>query len=180
VSISPDSKWVAFGRQDRTLRPHVYIIPITGGEEHHLSDDKVMYSETNAVWTADGKYIVFTSSEGFSNGIASQGGIQTTMALWVTALRERDRDPMDRDIDNEAEGLAAEAAARQQTGRGGGAGTQPPAVQIDWNGLARRTRQLTVPGTAIGGLTPAPDGHTVALTLSNAGIGGGRGGAATD
>src|SRR6185503_15350251 len=91
-----------------------------------------------------------------------------------------DRDPMDRDIDNEAEGLAAEAAARQQTGRGGGAGTQPPAVQIDWNGLARRTRQLTVPGTAIGGLTPAPDGHTVALTLSNAGIGGGRGGAATD
>ena len=180
VSISPDSKWVAFGRQDRTLRSHVYIIPITGGEEHHLSDDKIMYSETNAVWTADGKYIVFTSSEGFSNGIASQGGIQTTMALWVTALRERDRDPMDRDIDNEAEGLAAEAAARQQTGRGGGAATQPPAVQIDWNGLARRTRQLTVPGTAIGGLTPAPEGHTVALTLSSAGVGGGRGGAATD
>ncbi|HET7698024.1 MAG TPA: S41 family peptidase [Vicinamibacterales bacterium] len=175
VSVSPDSKWVAFQRQDRSLRPHVYIVPIAGGEERHLSDDKMMYSETNAVWTADGKYIVFTSSEGFSNGIATQGGIQTTMALWVTSLRERDRDPMDRDIDNEAEGLAAEAAARQQTGRGGGAGAQPVTVQIDWNGLARRTRQLTVPGTAIGGLTPSPEGHSVALTLSTAGVGGGRG-----
>jgi tricorn protease len=181
VSVSPDSKWVAFGRQDRTLRSHVYIIPITGGEERHLSDDKVMYSETNAVWTADGKYIVFTSSEGFSNGIASQGGITTTMALWVTSLRERDRDPMDRDIDNEAEGLAAEAAARQQAGRGGGAGASPVTVQIDFNGLARRTRQLTVPGAAIGGLTPSPDGHSVAMTLSTPGVGGGRGaGAATD
>ena len=33
VSVSPDSKWVAFAKQDRTLRSHVYIAPITGGEE---------------------------------------------------------------------------------------------------------------------------------------------------
>ena len=50
-------------------------------------------------------------------------------------------------------------------------------MRIDWNGLARRARQLTVPGTAIGGLTPAPEGHSVALTASTAGAGGGRGGA---
>ena len=30
VSISPDSKWVMFSKQDRTLRSHVYIAPITG------------------------------------------------------------------------------------------------------------------------------------------------------
>jgi len=178
VSVSPDSKWVAFSRQDRTLRSHVYLIPIGGGDEHRLSDDRVMYSETNAVWTADGKYIVFTSAEGFSNGIATQGGIQTTMELWATALRDRDRDPMDRDIDNEAQGLAAEAAARQNTGRGGGAGAPPVDVKIDWSGLARRARRLTVPGTAIGGLTPAPEGHSVALTVSTAAVGGGRGAAA--
>ena len=46
----------------------------------------------------------------------------TTMALWALSLRDQDRDPMNRDIDNEAQGLAAEAAARQNTGRGGGAG----------------------------------------------------------
>ena len=120
VAVSPDSKWVAFSKQDRTLRSHVYIVPIAGGEERHISDDSLLYSESNAVWTADGRYLVFTSAEGASSGIASQGGISTTMALWALSLRDQDRDPTNRDIDNEAQGLAAEAAARQNTGRGGG------------------------------------------------------------
>ena len=177
VAVSPDSKWIAFSKQDRTLRSHVYIVPIAGGEERHVSDDSLLYSETNAVWTADGRYLVFTSSEGASNGIASQGGISTTMELWALSLRDQDRDPTNRDIDNESQGLAAEAAARQNTGRGGAAAPPAPEVRIDWNGLARRARQLSVPGTAIGGLTPAPEGHSVALTASTAGVGGGRGGA---
>jgi tricorn protease len=179
VAVSPDSKWVSFTKQDATLRSHVYIIPSGGGEERRLADDAIVYSETNAVWTADGRYIVFTSAEGFSNGIASQGGIQTTMDLWATSLRDQDRDPMNRDIDNEAQGLAAEAAARQAGGGRGGTGAQPVTVQIDWGGLAHRARRLSVPATQIGGLTPAPDGHRVALTLSS-GAGGGRGAGGND
>ena len=93
VAVSPDSKWIAFSKQDRTLRSHVYIAPIAGGEERHVSDDALLYSEANAVWTADGRYLVFTSSEGLSNGIASQGGITTTMELWALSLRDQDRDP---------------------------------------------------------------------------------------
>ena len=117
VSVSPDSKWVAFAKQDRTLRSHVYIAPIARrARSGHVSDDRLLYAENNAVWTADGRYLVFTSTEGFSNGIATQGGIGTTMSLWVLSLRDQDRDPMNRDIDNEAQGLAAEAAARQATG----------------------------------------------------------------
>src|SRR6266508_202802 len=103
ISISPDSKWVAFSKQDRTLRSHVYIAPLTGGEERHVSEDSLLYAETNPVWTADGRYLVFTSTEGASNGIATQGGIGTTMSLWVQSLRDQDRDPMNRDIDNEAQ-----------------------------------------------------------------------------
>jgi len=181
VSVSPDSQWVAFAKQDRTLRSHVYIAPITGGEERHVSEDSLLYSEANAVWTADGRYLVFTSSESASNGIATQGGISTTMSLWVLSLRDQERDPMNRDIDNEAQGLAAEAAARQQGGGRGGAGAaaaQAPEVRIDWNGLARRARRLTVPGTNLGSLTSAPEGHSVALTVSAGGAGGGRGGPA--
>src|SRR5262249_29215235 len=179
VSVSPDSKWVAIAKQDRTLRSHVYILPIAGGEERHVSDDRLLYAENNAVWTADGRYLVFTSTQGASNGIATQGGIGTTMELWVLSLRDRDRDPMNRDIDNEAQGVAAEAAARQTGGRGGagGASVDVPEVRIDWSGLARRARQLTVPGNVIGNVTAAPEGHSVALTAFNAGAGGGRGNA---
>src|SRR4029450_9945230 len=98
------------------------ISPIAGNTpatERHLSDENKMYSESNAVWTADGRYIVFTSVEGASNGIATQGGLTTTMALWATSLVDQDRDPMNRDIDNEAQGLAAEAAARHAARPGG-------------------------------------------------------------
>src|SRR5439155_7686819 len=180
VAVSPDSKWVAVSKQDRTLRSHVFVAPLGGGEERHISDDRLMYAESNAVWTADGRYIVFTSSEGASNGIATQGGIGTTMALWVLALRDRDRDPMNRDIDNEAQGLEAEAAARQSSSRGaggGGAPAAPPDVRIDWGGLARRVTQLRVPGTTLANRMPAPDSHSVALTVSTAPVGG-RGAAA--
>jgi tricorn protease len=180
VSVSPDSKWVAFARQDQTLRSHVYIVPIGGGEERHISDDRLLYSENNAVWTADGRYLVFTSVEGTTSGIASTGGLSTTMQLWALSLRDRDRDPMNRDIDSEAQGLAAEAAARQASGRGGAGQQQPVEVRIDWSGLARRATPLAVPGTAIGGLTPAPEGHAVAVSVSNPAAGGGRGAGSAD
>ena len=105
----------------------------------------------------------------------------TTMALWALSLRDQDRDPMNRDIDNEAQGLAAEAAARQNAGRGGGATRRRSRSASTGTASPRRARRLTVPGTTIGGLTPAPEGHSVALTVSTGGAGGGRGaGAAAD
>ena len=174
-SVSPDSKWIAFSKQDRTLRAHVYIAPIAGGEERHVSDDKLLYSEANPVWTADGRYLVFTSSEGFSNGIASQGGITTTTEMWAVPLRDQERDPLNRDIDTEAQAIAAAAGG----GRAGGAGAAAPVtVQIDWSNMARRARQIPVPGDAITGLLASPTGASVAFNLSSTGGAGGRGGAA--
>jgi tricorn protease len=174
VAVSPDSKWVTFSKQDRTMRSHVYIAPITGGEERHISDDTLLFAENNAVWTADGRYIVFTSSSGVSGGVASTSGRGGAMQLWALSLRDQDRDPTNRDIDNEAQGLAAEAASRQAGGRGGAAGgqQQPVDVKIDWDGLARRARRLNAPGDTFGGLTSSPDGRSVAFTSSSAGAAG--------
>ena len=181
-AISPDSKWVAFSKQDRTLRSHVYIAPIAGGEERHISDDRVHYSEANPAWTGDGRYVVFTSAEGFSNGIATQGGITTTTELWAIPLRDQDRDPLNRDIDNEAQALAAQAAGggggRAGGAGGGGGASAPVTVQIDWNNIARRARQIPVPGDSINGLVASPDGRSVAFNLSSAGGGGAAAGTA--
>ena len=102
--MSPDSKWVTFSKQDRTVRTHVYIAPIAGGEERHISDDSLLYSENNAVWTADGRYIVFTSSKARTTASRRRAGVNTTMTLWALSLRDQDRDPPNRDIDNEAQG----------------------------------------------------------------------------
>ena len=171
VAVSPDSKWITVAKQDRTLRSHIYIMPIGGGEERHIADDSLLFAENEAVWTANGQYILFTSTESFSNGIATQGGITASTELWVLALRDRDRDPGNRDIDNEAQGLAAQAEARRTAGNQG-----PVEVRIDWGGLARRAKQLTVPGNAVGSLAPAPEGPFAALTIGTRTAGGGGGG----
>ncbi len=186
-SVSPDSKWVAFSKQDRTLRSHVYVAPITGAgpgnEERHISDDAVLFSEANPVWTADGRYLVFTSSEGFSSGIASQGGIATTTEMWAAPLRDQERDPLNRDIDNEVQAIAAQAAAaaagRALPGQAGGAGQAAPVtIQIDWNNIARRARQIPLTGDSISGLVASPAGALVAFSMGTGGTGGGRGAAA--
>jgi tricorn protease len=171
VAVSPDSKWVAFSKQDRTMRSHVYIAPVTGGEERRVADDSLLFAENNAVWTADGKYLVFISSAGTTTGVASTGArFPNTMELWALPLRDQEKDPLNRDIDTEAQGLAAEAASRQGGGRAaaGGGAAQPAEVKIDWDGLTRRARRLNAPGEMFGSLTATPDGHSVAFTSSTA------------
>ncbi len=168
------------------MRSHVYIAPITGGEERHVSNDSLLFAETSAVWTADGKYLVFVSSAGTSTGVASTGArFPNTMQMWALPLRDQDKDPLNRDVDNEAQGVAAEAASRQGGGRGagGGAAAPPVEVKIDWAGLAERARRLNAPGDVFGGLTATPEGHSVAFTSSTASAtggapGGGAGGPA--
>jgi len=177
-AFSPDGKWVTFTKQDATLRNHVYIAPVSGGEERHITDDSLAFSEGSAVWTADGRYIAYTTSTGTGGGIASTGGrTQIQMQLMALPLRAQERDPLNKDIDNEAQGLAAEAAARPggQGGRGGAGGgpgaaaaQQPVEVRIDWDGLTKRARRIQVSGEIIGGLTASPAGSTIAFTASAA------------
>ncbi len=175
-AFSPDGKWVTFVKQDTTMRNHVYIAPVTGGEERHITDDSLAFSESGAVWTADGRYIVYTTSAGTSGGVASTGGrAQNQMQLMVLPLRAQERDPLNRDIDTEAQAKAAEATGGRGAGRGAGAGSGAPQpaveVRIDWDGLVPRSRRLTVPGDTFGGLTPSPVGSMVAFTSSSSGAG---------
>ncbi len=183
VAVSPDSQFVSFATPDRTARPHVYIVPMAGGTPRHVTTDRLQYSETDAAWTADGRHLVYATAEGVSGGAASQGGLATTMGLWMVALAERDRDPLNRDVDNEAQAAALAAAGRQGggargAGPGGAAGEPAPTVTIDWDGLPERARPITIPGTSVSGLTASPDGRSVAMRVGAAGGAGGRGGAA--
>jgi tricorn protease len=182
-AFSPDGKWVTFTKQDATLRNHVHIAPVAGGQERHITDDSLAFSEGSAVWTADGKYIAYTISTGTGGGIASTGGrSQIQMQLMALPLRAQEKDPLNKDIDNEAQGLAAEAAARpagqgMRGPAGGGAAQQPVEVKIDWDGLEKRARRIQVSGEIIGGLTPSPTGNTIAFTSSAAPTGPGGPGA---
>ena len=175
----PTASGSMFSKQDRTLRSHVYIAPIAGGEERHISDDSVHYSENNAVWSADGRYVVFTSTESTPTGIASQGGfkprrrcgpwrcaIAIAIRRIATSTTRRRGWPRRR-----PRGRPADAAARQRRSR------RRSAHRLERHRASRAAVELS---RHTGWRShAAPEGHVIALTAAAAG-GGGRGGGGGD
>jgi tricorn protease len=164
---SPDGKWVSYSRADRTLLPHVYVIPSQGGAEKRITDEDV-YSDAGAVWTADGKYLVYLSGIDIAN--IGQSG-RSTSQIHAVALVRQEKDPGDRNIDSEAQ---AAAERPRGPGRFGGEPAEPGPVEvkIDFERIGRRARQLTRVADDITGLAVTPDGRTVVFVTS--GTEGGR------
>lgn len=61
-TLSPDQKTVAFGRATTLNRNDVYIVDLSGKNLRQLTHNGYI-SCAPLMWTADGKYVVFTSSE---------------------------------------------------------------------------------------------------------------------
>ncbi len=73
--VSPDGKWVAFSAVEVNLAenkrtPHLWIVPITGGESRKLTDDKA--GEDRPRFAPDGKRIAFLSAKDGSSQIYVQ------------------------------------------------------------------------------------------------------------
>ena len=175
AAFSPDGKWISYTKVDRAMRPHVYLVPVSGGEERRITDDSVS-GESGGVWTRDGRYLLFVSGGGQYSGIASASSTRSTSQLQLLPLQKLDKDPFARDIDDEEAAAAAEAADRSRTATGFGArppaDAKPPEVKIDWEGLTRRARTLIGLSGMIADITPAPDSRSVAFVASSEGEGG--------
>ncbi|HWQ03356.1 MAG TPA: S41 family peptidase [Candidatus Nitrosotenuis sp.] len=160
VTVSPDGKWVAYAKVDRDLRPHVYVVSTSGGAEMRLDDDD-LFASFAPRWTPDGKKLIFLA--GFT-----QGGSATlrdnVAALYSVSLTKEDRDPMSRDIDNEEAAQAAERETQQRAPQRPGAA--PPEVKIEWEGIARRIRQITRISDNISTAVPAPDSRSYVFVAS--------------
>jgi tricorn protease len=181
---SPDGKWVSFTKSGETLLPHVYVMPATGGEAKRITDDDV-YSDTNAIWTPDGKRIVYTSGSDIGN-IGGMG--RSTAQIHVVSLMPEEKAPADKSIDSEEEAVKAERERRRtgfgRRGEGDGEGGEQPMppeargperkveVKIDFNRMARRTRQVTRTEDNIGAMAVSPDSKTLVFVTS--GTEGGR------
>jgi tricorn protease len=173
---SPDGKWVCYTKSGRDLLPHVYVVPAEGGEERRVTDADA-YSESSALWTPDGKALVYLAGSDVGN--IGQGG-RSTAQVYVVALTRQDKDPGDNGIDSEEEAARAERTrpgGRPRPegfeGRGpDGAGAGKVEVKIDFDRMARRARQVTRSGDAITGMAVAPDSKT--LVFITTGVEGGR------
>src|SRR6185436_11943730 len=104
---------------------------------------------------------------------------RTTQQLYSVSLLPIEKNPDDRDIDTEEQAIASLETPRRG-GPGAGPGG-PPAkvdVKIEWDGIARRFRQLTRLSETVTSISPSPDSHTYAFVAFGGDDGGRIGGPA--
>jgi tricorn protease len=199
--FAPDGNWISYSKPDAMMRQHVYVKKLEGGEERRIAAEDFLTS-TGGKWTPDGKKLLLLGGTGVS-GIASLN--RSTTQLFSVALTRIEKNPDDRDIDTEeqsqSQSTPAPASGPARRGRGpGGPPTAPPAepaddtaetprrpgpgpaastkveVKIEWDGLARRVKQLTRMSGSVMTVTASPDSRTYAFIASGTDEGGSEGG----
>jgi tricorn protease len=173
--FSPDGKWVSYTKSGENLLAHMVIISSGGGEERRITDD-TSYTETGAVWTPDGKKIVYLA--GMDTASMIGGGAESNAQLYSVSLTSEEKNSFDRGIDDEEAAAAAEASARPGGGMrrpGGSEGAAPfeaprtrVEVKIDWEGIARRHHQISRLSENIFSVVVSPDSKTYAFIAMNA------------
>jgi tricorn protease len=170
---SPDGQWIAYHKADRTLLPHVYVIPSAGGPERRVTGPD-SYSDSGALWTTDGKHLVYLA--GLDVGNLGQRG-RSAAQIYSVALLPETADPADKGIDSEEQARErppTDGKPKLAIGPGGRLGILLPKreVKIDFESIGRRARQLTRTADTITSLAVSPDGKTVVFATT--GTEGGR------
>ena len=166
AQFSPDGKYLSYSRQDKLLRPHVWVKELAAGQEHMIGGDDFLQS-SGARWTPDGKKLLLIGGAGAPAMAALN---RTVTQLYAVALTPADKSPDTGDINSEEQAMAAAAdTAAGRGGRGVGTAAAPAApVKIVWDGIDRRITQLThMPGSVMF-VAPAPDSRTYLFAAQGA------------
>jgi tricorn protease len=162
---SPDSKWLAFSREDQAFNAEVWIVPAAGGEpvnvSQHPSDD------ASPVWSPDGRRLYWLSKRHANR-----------LGVWAVYLTKADdeRTPEEWLELFEDEGGNGRHAKENAAPAGNGSRTEgaekrkgqpePAPVNVDLDGLFERGRPVTdVPGD-VREFAVSPDGKTIAFVAA--------------
>jgi tricorn protease len=167
AQFSPDGKYLSYSRQDKLLRPHVWVKELASGQERMIGGDDFLQS-SGAKWTPDGKKLLLIGGVGAPAMAALN---RTVTQLYAVALTPIDKSPDTADINSEEQAMAAAnepAAGRGGRGAGGAAATPPVTVKIVWDGIDRRITQLTHMSGSVMFVVPAPDSRTYLFSAMGA------------
>ncbi|HEY2962202.1 MAG TPA: S41 family peptidase [Pyrinomonadaceae bacterium] len=163
---SPDGKWIAYSKADATRTSDIYIVASSGAEKepHRVTFDS--NSDGNPHFGPDGRKLFFQRVEPTAGG-----NVQNSVQIYSMWLERQDRDPDDPE-EREAQAPATpagedgEGAAAPPARRGPPANRPPREIKMDWDGLKRRTRQITRMPFPILNYTIAPDSRTIVFTTT--------------
>jgi tricorn protease len=165
---SPDGKWIAYSKPDISRTSDIYLIASSGAEKepHKMTFDS--YNDANPRFGPDGRKLFFQRVEATTGG-AAPNSVQI-YSMW---LERQDKDPDDPEERAEAEqpaspGPVAEGAegAPPAARRGPPANRPPREIKVDWDGLKRRTRQITRMPFPILTYAIAPDSRTIVFVTT--------------
>lgn len=157
--MSPDGKWVAFTMADEARQTDIWLAPAAGGAEpRRVTFDS--YPDRLPRFSSDGRKLYFIRMEstamGGFGGAADLAGSQ----IWVTWLEKLEKDPNAPEEPADETGGPAAAMRRQQQ-------SQPPReIQIDWDGLKRRTWQVTRVAGGVRTYEVVPGGRTLVFVTT--------------
>ena len=166
AQYSPDGKWISYLKEDKLVRPRVWIKNLETGDEHTIVSDQFP-AVTSAKWTPDGKKLLVIGGVTVAS-MASLGFRSAPFQLYAIPLTHVDKAPDERGVDTEEQAMreGPQAGMAGPGGMRGGRAAGPPVVNIEWDGLTRRIHKLAnLPGSAIS-VVPAPDSRMYAILLA--------------
>ncbi|HEX2270764.1 MAG TPA: S41 family peptidase, partial [Pyrinomonadaceae bacterium] len=162
---SPDGKWIAYSKPDASRTSDIFLVAAAGDDKtpHKVTFDS--NNEGNPQFGPDGRKLYFQRQE------ATGGNTPNSVQIYSVWLERQEKDPDDAEERAETEAPAREAAAE------GGEGAAPPArrppanrppreIKMDWDGMKRRTRQVTRMPFPVLNYTIAPDSRTIVFVTT--------------
>ena len=168
---SPDGKWIAYSKPDISRTSDIYIIASSGAEKeaHRVTFDS--NNDGNPRFGPDGRKLFFQRLE--ATGNSSQPNSVQIYSVWLERQEKDPDDPEEREAQTPPAG--APPAPSAEAGEGG----EPPAarprpqanrppreIKMDWDGMKRRTRQITRMPFPILNYTVAPDSRTIVFVTT--------------
>ena len=162
---SPDSKWLAYSKQDASRTNDIYLIAASGEDKQARKVTFDSYDERSPRFAPDGRKLFFIRSDSTSGG---GGGGNASVQIYSVGLERLERDPDDPEDRPDAAPAQAPADAEDtQAPARRPAGPRPPhETKVDWAGLKHRTRQITRMPFPVGNYTIAPDSRTIVFVTS--------------
>ena len=162
---SPDGKWIAYSKADISRTNDIYLIASSGQEKepHRVTFDS--YTDGNPTFGPDGRKLFFQRAEA---GLGTQPTSIQIYSVWLEKL-ERDPDDAEERETTEPPPPPAEGGEGAPAGpprRGPQANRPPREIKMDWDGLKRRTRQITRMPFPILNYTITPDSRTIVFVTT--------------
>jgi tricorn protease len=144
-SWSPDSKWIAYSRNDNEFNIDIRIIPAAGGEPVNITQHPDI--DGQPVWSADGRKLAFTSLR-----------TGDTEDIWMVFLRREDEEKTKEDFEEEDSVKNKEEKNKKEK--------KPVEVRIDFEDIHRRLRRVTTLDGSESNVSISPDGETFMFTAN--------------